>query len=120
MAIDAEKKSLSELERQAEHTRADLIDTVDELHNRVSPQALKDEAKAYVRDTGQHLMQTLERRALENPLQTVAIAAGLAYPAWRLLANMPAPILLVGAGIALTQVGGSSAKGRNESEPVAD
>ena len=39
-------------------------------------------------------------KARENPLQTVAIAAGLAYPAWRLLINIPAPILLVGAGLA--------------------
>lgn len=43
MATDAEGQSLSELEREAEHTRADLIHTVDELHNRVSPQAIKQE-----------------------------------------------------------------------------
>jgi hypothetical protein len=38
MATEAEGQSLSELERQAEHTRADLIHTVEALHNRVSPQ----------------------------------------------------------------------------------
>jgi hypothetical protein len=37
MATQAEGRSLSEFEREAEHTRADLIHTVDELHNRVSP-----------------------------------------------------------------------------------
>jgi len=41
MATQAEEKSLSELEREAEHTRADLIHTVDELHNKVSPHAIK-------------------------------------------------------------------------------
>jgi hypothetical protein len=108
MAIQAEEKSLSELEREAEHTRADLIHTVDELHNKVSPRAIKEEMKAYARDTGNELIHTLARKTRENPLQTVAVAAGLAYPAWRFLINIPAPILLVGAGLALTQFGASA------------
>ena len=108
MASRAEGKSLSEMERETEHTRADLIHTVDELHSRVSPRAIKEEVKAYARDTGNELINTLERKARENPLQTVAVAAGLVYPAWRLLINIPVPVLLVGAGLALTQFGGSS------------
>ena len=108
MATHAQGKSLSQLERETEHTRAGLIDTVDELHNRVSPHAIKAEAKAYARATGNELIHTLERKARENPLQAIAVAAGLAYPAWRLLLNIPAPILLVGAGLALTRVGSSS------------
>ena len=107
MATQAEDKSLSELERDAERTRADLIDTVDALHNRASPHAIKEEMKAYARQTSNELIHTLERKVRENPLQTAALAAGLAYPAWRFLINIPAPILLVGAGLALTQFGGS-------------
>jgi hypothetical protein len=103
MASRAEGKSLSDMERETEHTRADLIHTVDELHSRVSTWAIKEEVKAYARDTGNDLINTLERKARENPLQTVAVAAGLVYPAWRLLINIPAPVLLVGAGLALTQ-----------------
>ena len=110
MATEAEGQSLSELERQAERTRADLIHTVDELHDRVSPQAIKQEMRAYARGASQDLIHNLERRARENPLQTVAVAAGLAYPAWRFIANIPAPILLIGAGLALSQVGARSAK----------
>ena len=91
MSTQAEGTALSALEREAEHTRADLIHTVDELHSRVSPQAIKEEVKAYARETGSDLIQRLERRALDNPLQMIAIAAGLAYPAWRLLINIPAP-----------------------------
>ena len=100
MPTQAEGTALSALEREAEHTRADLIHTVDELHSRVSPQAIKEEVKAYARETGNDLIQSLERRALDNALQTIAIAAGVAYPAWRLLINIPAPILLIGAGLA--------------------
>jgi hypothetical protein len=109
MATHAEG-SLSKLEREAEHTRADLIHTVDELHSRVSPQAIKEEVKAYARDTSNELIHNLERKACENPLQAVAVAAGLAYPAWRFMINIPAPILLVGAGLALSQFGGSSGR----------
>ena len=110
MATQAEARSLSEFEREAEHTRADLVHTVDELHNRVSPQAIKEEVKAYIRETRQDFIRNLERRARENPLPTVAVAAGLAYPVWRLLMNIPAPVLLVGAGLALTY--GINASGR--------
>src|SRR3984893_838599 len=108
MASRAEGKSLSDMERETEHTRADLIHTVDELHSRVSPRAIKEEVKAYARDTGNELIHSLERKARENPLQAVAVAAGLAYPAWRLLANIPAPILLVGAVLAFSRFGASS------------
>src|SRR6185503_1058849 len=107
MASRAEGRSLSDMEREAEHTRADLIHTVDELHSRVSPRAIKEEVKSYARETGSELIYSLERKARNNPLQTVAVAAGLAYPAWRLLINIPAPVLLVGAGLALTQFGRS-------------
>jgi Protein of unknown function (DUF3618) len=106
MATHAEARSLSEFEREAEDTRADLIHTVDELHHRVSPEAIKEQVKTYARDSGQDFIRNLERRARENPLQTVAVAAGLAYPAWRLLMHIPAPVLLVGAGLALAGKGG--------------
>ncbi|HEY7300954.1 MAG TPA: DUF3618 domain-containing protein [Xanthobacteraceae bacterium] len=108
MATQAEARSLSEFEREAEHTRADLIHTVDELHHRVSAQRIKEEVKAYARESGQDFVRNLEQRARENPLQTVAVAAGLAYPAWRLLMNIPVPVLLVGAGLALAGRGGTA------------
>ena len=111
MATQAEARSLSEFEREAEHTRADLVHTVDELHNRVSPQAIKEEVKAYIRETRQDFIRNLERRARENPLPTVAVAAGLAFPVWRLLMNIPVPVLLVWAGLALTRTGSTPAAG---------
>lgn len=87
-------ESLSELERRSEQTRAELAQTVDALHSRVSPGAIKADVKAYVRD---------------NPLQAAAIAVGAAYPVWRLMGAMPAPILLIGAGLAMARRGTASA-----------
>jgi hypothetical protein len=66
MANRAEGRSLSDMERETEHTRADLIHTVDELQSRVSPRAIKEEVKAYARDTGNELIHTLERKARES------------------------------------------------------
>lgn len=112
--------SLDELERDAERTRADLAHTVDEIRSRisdtasdirerVSPAAIKQDVKDYVQQTGQQFYHTIESRARENPLQAVAIAAGLAYPIWRIVSSMPVPILLIGAGIALSSRSGHSA-----------
>ena len=84
---------------------------MDSLHSRVSPQAIKNGLKGYARDTGQQFLHSMETRARENPLQTVAIAAGLAYPMWRVICNIPAPILLVGAGLAMARRNGGSGNG---------
>lgn len=81
-------ESLSELERRSEQTRAELAQTVDALHSRVSPAAIKADVKSYVRD---------------NPLQAAAIAVGAAYPVWRLIGAIPAPVLLIGAGLAMAR-----------------
>ncbi len=108
MASTNGETTLADLERQAEARRAELAETMDELHNRVSPRALKDDVRSYARDTGQHMLRTVEDRVRENPLQAAAIAAAAAYPVWRLLAKMPVPVLLIGAGIAMSRRSGSS------------
>lgn len=84
--------SLSELERRAETTRAELAQTVDALHSRVSPAAIRADVRNYVRD---------------NPLQAAAIAVGAAYPVWRLVGAIPAPVLLIGAGLTMARRTGS-------------
>jgi ElaB/YqjD/DUF883 family membrane-anchored ribosome-binding protein len=115
--ITRREPSLSRLEREAEQTRAQLGRTVDALRARVSPAALKQDAKDYVRRTGEDFFHRVERRARENPLQTVAIAAGLAYPVWRIVSSIPAPILLIGAGLALARPRARNGNGQGASEP---
>src|ERR1700712_5753010 len=111
-------KSLEQLEREAEQNRALLTDTVEELRDRVqdeaselreriSPAHIKAEVGEYVRSTGQAWRDSLEQRARDNPLQTAAIGVGLAYPLWKIARSIPAPLLLVGAGIALTRTSSS-------------
>lgn len=62
-------ETLSDLERRAAHNRAELAQTVDALYSRVTPDALKTNARNYVHDTGQRMLATIEARVRENPLQ---------------------------------------------------
>jgi ElaB/YqjD/DUF883 family membrane-anchored ribosome-binding protein len=96
---DTNAQTFTELEQQTESRRAQLAQTVDELHNRVSPGAIKEDVRNYARGR----MQMLEERMRENPLQAVAVATGIAYPLWRIIGRVPAPVLLIGAGLALTR-----------------
>ena len=101
--LNRREPSLSRLEWESEQTRARLAHIVADLRTRISPAALKQDAKDYVRHTCEEFLHRMKRRARENPLRTVAIAAGLAYPVWRIARGIPAPILLIGAGLALAR-----------------
>jgi hypothetical protein len=114
MASVAREPSVAELRRDAERTRTNLTGTVEELRsqvaetadhvrNAVAPSTIKRQVSEYVRESGENLMQSLQRRARENPLQAVAVGAGLAYPLWNLMRAIPAPLLLIGAGLALSR-----------------
>ena len=100
---NGQSPSLAQLERAAERDRQALVNTVEVLQERVSPTAIKREVQGYVREKKEGILRSLEQRARENPLQAVAIAAGAAYPLWRIVTSIPAPLLLVGAGLALTR-----------------
>src|ERR1044072_1741046 len=110
--------SVSTLRAEAEVTRGRLTGTVEELRSqvadtatdikeRLSPEAIKTEVKQYVRDSRDQLWHTLERKARDNPLQAVAVGAALAYPALRMMRAIPAPLLLVGAGLLLSRSSGN-------------
>jgi hypothetical protein len=104
----ANEKSLTDLKRDAEHSRAQLTETVDQLRSRVSdtvtdfrerasPDAMKAEIGDYFRTKADAFME----RARENPLQTAAIGIGVGYPLLKIARSIPAPILMVGAGLYL-------------------
>jgi hypothetical protein len=90
-----------------EHLRTQVADTATDIKERLSPAAIKAEVKDYVRDSRDQLWHTLEQKARDNPLQAVAVGAAIAYPAFQLLRAMPAPLLLVGAGLLLSRTTGN-------------
>jgi ElaB/YqjD/DUF883 family membrane-anchored ribosome-binding protein len=100
--LGSEDPDLDTIEARSEELRSGLADTVGELRNRLSPDTIKADVKDHIAQTGQDILAKLERSARANPLQTAAIGAGLAYPLIGLLRSIPAPILLMGAGVALS------------------
>jgi len=95
------ERTRASLTNSAEQLRAKMADTATEFKTRMSPAHIKEEVKGQLRDTGQAWIETLKQQASDNPLQTVAIGAGIAYPLLGLLRTIPAPILLMGAGLFL-------------------
>jgi uncharacterized phage infection (PIP) family protein YhgE len=123
----ANGKSLTDLKREAERTRAELAETVDQLRSKVSdsvtdfrerasPDAMKAEISGYIRTRADALMD----RARENPLQTAAIGIGVAYPLLKIARSIPAPILMVGAGLYLLGTGSGQKLSETVSKKVAE
>jgi hypothetical protein len=102
--------SLGELKRETEQTRTNLTQTVEQLRvsvsdtatdirQRLSPEAIKTEVSDYVRSRGERLVEDVTAAARRNPLQAVAVGAGIAYPLLRLARAIPMPVLMIGAGL---------------------
>ena len=100
--------SLEELRKSAERSRGELAQTVGQLRTKVSgavsdaretvsPDHLKAQLGDYVQASGQRLLE----QARENPLQALAIGAGIAYPLAGVIRAIPVPVLLVGSGLFL-------------------
>jgi hypothetical protein len=106
----SDKPSLVELKRETEQTRATLTQTVEQLRNsvsdtasdirqRLSPESIKAEVSDYVRSRGERLVEDMTAAARRNPMQAVAVGAGIAYPLLRLARAIPMPVLMVGVGL---------------------
>lgn len=106
-------RSVEELRRESEQSRAQLVATVDRLRDRitdtaedlrykVSPQGIKSEVSDFVSRRTQGWLDTLKQQARENPMQAIAVGTLVAAPALRLARGFPLPLLMIGAGLALT------------------
>jgi hypothetical protein len=106
----ADNRSLQQIKRETEQTRAGLTDTVEQLkssvtetasdiRHRISPDTIKAEVSDYIRSRGEQLVNDVTAAARRNPMQAVAVGASLAYPLLRLARAIPLPVLMVGAGL---------------------
>ena len=77
--------SSAQLEQEAEQTRSELAQTLDELRDRITPGQLVDQALDYAKDTGgAAFVRNLGQQTVDNPLPVALIGAGLA---WLMLSN---------------------------------
>jgi hypothetical protein len=73
-------KSSEQLEREAEHTRAQLAETLDELRARMTPGQVFDEVMDYARDgTVGDFARNLRRQIGNNPVPAALAGLGLAW-----------------------------------------
>src|SRR3954447_2046984 len=115
--------TIEALEREVAESRARLADTLDQLTNPETSEAVKrdimdtvhrtmdevlDRARGAGRQTAQSLADGLKQRARDNPVAVALIGAGIA---WRLYKRPPVATLLIGAGIAGLMMSGGSGRG---------
>jgi ElaB/YqjD/DUF883 family membrane-anchored ribosome-binding protein len=109
---ESDTRSLNQIKRETEQTRAALTTTVEELRdtvsemaadikNRLRPDVLKAEVSGYIRSRGEQLYHDMTEAARRNPMQAIAVGASVAYPVLRIARAIPLPILMIGAGLFL-------------------
>jgi ElaB/YqjD/DUF883 family membrane-anchored ribosome-binding protein len=124
-------RSLQQIKRETEQTRAGLTDTVEQLRTsvaetasdirqRISPDAIKAEVSDYIKTRGERLLNDVTAAARRNPMQAVAVGAGVAYPLLRLARTIPLPVLMVGAGVFFAGSKTGQAATQKASEVVSD
>ena len=106
-------RSVEELRRESERSRTEVAATVDQLREqisdtaedlryKVSPQHIKSEVSGYIGHKTQSWVEALKQQAMENPLQAVAAGTAVAVPVLRQARGFSLPLLMIGAGLALT------------------
>jgi vacuolar-type H+-ATPase subunit E/Vma4 len=126
-----DNRSLQEIKRETEQTRAGLTNTVEELRTsvaetaqdireRISPAAIKAEVSQYFRSRGEQLLDDVTTAARKNPMQAVAVGASVAYPLLRIARAIPLPLLMLGAGVFLAGSKTGKAYTQKASDVAAD
>src|SRR6476660_8029617 len=126
-----EPRSLQQIKRETEQTRAGLTDTVEQLRTgvteaasdlrqRIRPEAIKAEVSDYIKSRGEQLLNDVTAAARRNPMQAAAVGASVAYPLLRLARAITIPILMGGAGLFFAGPKTGQAAGRKASEVASD
>ena len=106
-------RSVEELRRDSEQSRAQLAATVDRLREqiadtaedilyKVSPENIKAEVSGFISHKTHGWLDALKQQAMDNPMQAIAAGTAIAVPAMRLARGFPLPLLMFGAGLALS------------------
>jgi hypothetical protein len=105
-------RSVEELRRDSEQSRAQLAATVDRLREqitdtaediryKVSPEGIKAEVSGFISNKTNSWLYALKQQAMDNPMQAIAAGTAVAVPVLRLARGFPLPLLMIGAGLAL-------------------
>ena len=106
-------RSVEDVRRESERSRAELTATVDLLRESIkdtteniryktSPAGIKSEAATYLSQKRKGWLDGLRQRAMDSPIQAIAIGAAAAAPVVRLARGVPMPLLLMATGLAIS------------------
>ena len=106
-------RSVEELRRNSEQSRAELAaavdrlreqiaDTAEDIRYKVSPEHIKAEVTGFISHKTHGWLDALKQQAMDNPMQAIAAGTAIAVPVLRLARGVPLPLLMIGAGLALS------------------
>jgi len=106
-------RSVEELRQESENSRVELAatvhqlrqrisDTAEDIRHKVSPQHISAEVSDYISHQTQSWLGALKQQARDNPMQAIAAGTAVAVPVLRLARGFPLPLLMIGAGLALS------------------
>jgi len=101
--------SRAELAATVDRLKVQLSDTAEDIRHKISPQHIKSEVSDYISQKSQSRVEALKQQAMDNPMQAIAAGTAVAVPVLRLARAFPLPLLMIGAGLALTS---KSVRGR--------
>jgi hypothetical protein len=108
----------SEIEREAEASRARLARTLDQLRDNLTPQHIADELLGSARDGAASLLESVGRTAAESPLPALLIGAACAMFVARAKGSAPLPpVDLPATPDALAATAGDKPSPRPEAPP---
>ena len=82
----------------------DMTRSVEELRrdSKVSPDGIKAEVSGFISQKTDGWLDALKQQAMDNPMQAIAAGTAIAVPVLRLARGFPLPLLMIGAGLALS------------------
>ena len=72
-------QTAAEAEREVAQTRGELAESIDELQERLNPQALVEQALTYLKGDGKTYGDALMREAKANPIAALMAGTGIAW-----------------------------------------
>jgi hypothetical protein len=96
------EQSRTELAATVDRLREQIADTAEDIRYKVSPEHIKAEVSGFISHKTHSWLDALKQQAMDNPMQAIAAGTAIAVPALRLVRGFPLPLLMIGAGLALT------------------
>ena len=96
------ERNREQLATTVERVREQMTDTAEDIRHKVSPQHIKSEVSDFISTKASSWVDSLKQHARENPMQAIAAGTAIAVPILRLARGFPLPLLMIGAGLALS------------------